>query len=172
MRIMTKYTILIMFVLSTFLVGCRSQIGDYTAAASISKDGFAKNTQQVTDLQGQEVKLWGYVDHGNLYGDESAKAVLGEWWSGEGPDANTWRFNLKAGENDAVGQSFAVSVPNDGGRDDLLRKFAADAQAGRPTRVFVTGRLATFEARTANDTLTGITLDVQSSGDVLLEPPG
>jgi hypothetical protein len=172
MRIMTKYTILIMFVLSTFLVGCRSQIGDYTAAASISKDGFARDAQQVTDLQGQEVKLWGYVDHGNLYGDESAKAVLGEWWSGEGPDDYTWRFNLKASQNDAIGQSFAVYVPNDAGRDELLRTFLADAQEQRPTKVFLTGKPFTFEAPTNAGVFTGLYLELNSSGDVLLEPPG
>ncbi len=49
------------------------------------------------------------------------KLILGDWWSGEGPDATTWRFNLKAEADDEVGHSFPVHVPNDPGRDDLLR---------------------------------------------------
>ena len=160
-----------MLVVATFLVGCNSQIGDYTAASSISKDGFARDEQQMIELHGQEIKLWGFVDHSNLYGDESARAILEDWWSGNGPDASTWRFNLKAGENDEAGHSFAVYVPNDPGRDDLLRVFLADAKAQRPTKVFVTGKLFTYEAPTNTASLTGIYLEVQSSNEVLLEPP-
>lgn len=144
---------------------------DYLAASSISRDGFAINDDEMRQLDGQEVMLWGYVDHGNLYGDESARELLGDWWSGDGPDASTWRFNLKAQADDAVGKSFAVTVPNDPGRDDLLRAFVADAQAGRPTKVFVTGRLATFDAPSSDRVRTGLMLDVPSSGDILLEAP-
>ena len=144
---------------------------DYRAASSISKSGFAINDDEMRQLDGQEVMLWGYVDHGNLYGDEGARAILGDWWSGDGPDASTWRFNLKAQAGDAVGDSFAVTVPNDEGRDALLQQFAADAQEGRPTRVFVTGRLATFDAPSSDRVRTGLTLDAQSSSDVLLQSP-
>jgi heat shock protein HslJ len=144
---------------------------DYRAASSISKNGFAINDDEIRQLDGQEVMLWGYVDHGNLYGDEGARAILGDWWSGDGPDAATWRFNLKAQADDAVGDSFAVTVPNDEGRVVLLRQFAADAQAGRPTRVFVTGRLATFDAPSSDRVRTGLTMDAQSSSDVLLQSP-
>lgn len=138
----------------------------YLAASSISKDGFASNAEKVRSLNGQEVKLWGFVDPSNLYGDEDAREILGDWWSGAGPDAATWRFNLKAQADDAVGKSFAVTVPNDAGRDELLQRFVADAQAQRPTRVFVTGRLATFEAPSSDRVRTGLMLDVQSSSDI------
>ena len=143
----------------------------YTAASSLTRNGFAKDGEQMRGLDGQVVKLWGFVDHGNLYGDEGAKAILGDWWSGEGPEASTWRFNLKGNAGDAVGESFAVHVPNDAGRDDLLRAFVADARAGRPTKVFVTGRLATFEAPSSDRVRTGLTMEVQSSSDILLEAP-
>lgn len=143
--------------------------GDYRAASSISRDGFAINDDEIRQLDGQEAMVWGYVDHGNLYGDEGARAILGDWWSGDGPDASTWRFNLKAQADDAVGKSFAVTVPNDAGRDALLRQFVADAQAQRPTRIFVTGRLTTFEAPSSDRVRTGLTLDVQSSSDITLE---
>jgi hypothetical protein len=56
-------------------------------------------------LQGGPVRLWGFVDHGNLYGDGRAKRVLAEWWSGYGPDADTWRFDLKGEADDPVGRS-------------------------------------------------------------------
>ncbi|MDX1417816.1 MAG: hypothetical protein R3293_26680, partial [Candidatus Promineifilaceae bacterium] len=126
-----KAVSLIGLIVLTCLVGCNRRIGDYTAASSISKEGFARDEQQLRELEGQEVKLWGFVDHGNLYGDESAKAILEEWWGGEGPDTSTWRFNLKAGESDEAGHSFSVFVPNDQGRDDLLRLFLSDARAQR-----------------------------------------
>ncbi|MDX1378892.1 MAG: hypothetical protein R3307_08590, partial [Anaerolineales bacterium] len=93
------------------------------------------------------------------------------WWGGEGPDTSTWRFNLKAGENDEAGHSFPVFVPNDQARDGLLRLFLSDARAQRATRVFVTGRIFTHDAPTNLANLTGIYMELQSSDDILLELP-
>ena len=168
---MNKYSIVIMLVLISGLVGCVTQIGDYTAASSISKDGFARDEQQIRELQGQEVKLWGFVDHRNLYGDEGAKAILEDWWSGDGPDASTWQFNMKARQNDEAGHSFPVYVPNDQVGDHLLQLFLADARAQRPTKVFITGRLFTFDAPANVNSLNGIYMELESTNDILLEPP-
>jgi hypothetical protein len=87
------------------------------------------------------------------------------------PDAATWCFDLKARENDEAGHSFAVHVPADDGRDDLLRAFLADARAQRPTRVFLKGRLFTFDAPTNVATRSGLYMQLQSSQDILLRPP-
>ena len=162
---------LAMLAVSLPLAGCQQQVGDYVAASSISRNGFARDGEQMRSLDGQVVKLWGFVDHANLYGDEGAKAILGDWWGGDGPDASTWRFNLKAQADDAAGSSFAVTVPNDAGRDALLRRFVADAQAQQPTKVFVAGRLSTFDAPSSDRVRTGWTMEVQSSDDILLESP-
>jgi hypothetical protein len=164
--------ILLMLIVITLLVGCNGQIGNYIAASTVSNGGFARDERQMQELQGQELRLWGFVDHSNLYGDESAKAILEEWWSGDGPDAFTWRFNLKVGKNDEAGHSFPVYVTNDKDRDDLLRLFVADARAQQPTRVFVTGRIFTNEAPTNITSLTGLHMELDSSSDILLEPPG
>ena len=86
---------------------------------------------------GREILVWGFVGPGNLYGDEGAKMILEECWSGEGSSAGTWRFNLKAHAEDKSGQSFPVYVPKDPGRDNLLKAFVAEAGKSRPTRVFV-----------------------------------
>ena len=163
--------LIIILVVATFLVGCSEQIGDYIAASSISENGFARDEEQVRELEGDEVNLWGFVDHANMYGDEGAKAILEEWWSGEGPSATTWRFNLKAREDDKVGQSFAVHGPNDEGRDNLLQAFVADARAQKPTRVFVKGRIFTFDAPANAISRTGLYMELLSSHDILLEPP-
>jgi len=66
----------------------------------MNRNGFAKS--------GQEVKLWDFVDHGNLYGDEGVKAILQEWWIGGGPTATSWHFNLKANADDAILSHFCV----------------------------------------------------------------
>ena len=168
---MNKYLSLILLVVTTFLVGCSEQIGDYMAASSISKDGFARDGKELREIHGQEVKLWGFIDHSNMYGDEGVKEILEDWWSGEGPSATTWRFNLKAKEDDGAGHSFAVHVPNDQGRDDLLRAFLADARAQTPTKVYVKGRIFTFDAPTNVAGRTGLYLELQSSQDILLELP-
>ncbi len=149
------------------LAGCNEQMGDYVAASSVSTDGFAKQTAQIVD--GQVVNLWGFVDHSNLYGNAGAQEILADWWSGPGRDDDTWRFNLKAEADDEAGHSFPVHVPNDAGRDDLLRAFLADARTQQPTRVLVTGRLYTFDAPTSATTLTGLRLELESSQDIVLE---
>lgn len=143
---------------------------DYIAASSFSKDGFARDAETIRELEGQMVKIWGFVDHNNLYGDEGAQAILGDWWSGTGPNDTTWRFNLKAQAHDAAGKSFAVYVPNDEGRDELLKAFLADARAQKPTKVFVKGTIFTFDAPTNAASLTGLRMDLSSSHDILLEP--
>lgn len=150
------------------IAGCSRPIAGYTAASSISRNGFAVDAGQARSLHGQAVAIWGYVDDGNLYGDAGAKKILGDWWSGEGPDATSWQFNLKANADDATGHSFAVYVPDDSGRDDLLEILAADARAQRPTKVFVKGKLYTFEAPGNFNRLTGLYMEVASSGDILL----
>jgi len=163
---------LLMFVLMPSLSGCSERIDGYMAAASISANGFALDGEAMRQAEGQTIRLWGFVDHANLYGNAGARLVLGDWWSGEGPDATAWRFNLKAHTEDKNGQSFPVYVPNDPRRDALLKKFMADAWAGRPTRVFVKGRLFTFAAPTQAGLLTGLYLKVDSSQDIRLKRSG
>ena len=170
---MNRYVglIIVILVVTALLVGCGGQIGNYTAASSISENGFARDEKHVRELEDQVVQIWGFVDRANMYGDEGAQEILGEWWGGEGPSATTWRFNLKAREDDEAGQSFAVHVPNDEGRDDLLRAFVADARAQEPTRVFVKGRIFTFDAPANAVSRTGLYMELQSSHDILLEAP-
>ncbi len=153
------------------IVSCGSPAGDYTPVSSISTHGFARNGEQMRRLAGQEIRLWGFVDHHNLFGDDDVRDILGDWWGGAGPDPATWSFHLKARAGDAAGQSFAVFVPNDEGRDEVLRTFRADAMAGRPTKVFVTGTLFTFDAPTNTRSLTGLYMRLGSSHDVLFDLP-
>lgn len=152
-------------------IGCEGPIGGYAPASSISRNGLARGGDAVRGLHGRVVEIWGFVDHGNLYGGEGAREVLGEWWSGAAADAAAWRFDLKAREDDAVGRSFPVHVLDDEGRDALLGVFVADARARRPTRVFVRGVLFTHAAPTHGATRTGLYLEVRSSHDISLEPP-
>ena len=157
--------------IALLLVGCQQRTDDYLAVASISESGFARDGGTMRKADGREARLWGYVDHGNLYGDEGVRKILGEWWSGAGPSAAVWRFNLKAKADDQTGHSFAVLIPNDAGRDALLRLFLADAQAGRPTKIFVKGRLFAFNAPTQGGVLTGLSMELQSSQDIKLGHP-
>ena len=168
---MNKYLGLIILAATLLLAGCSQQIGDYVAASSISRNGFARDAAAMRKLDGQEIKIWGFVDHDNLYGDEGAKEILGDRWSGEGLSPTTWRVDLKAKADDEAGHSFSVHVPNDPGRDDLLKAFVADARAGKPTRVFVKGRIFTFDAPTNVTPLTGLYMELQSSDNIRLQLP-
>ena len=161
----------VLILAGTSLLGCNEPGDGYLAASAITRRGFAQNGEVKRAIRDRDVRLWGYVDHANLYGDAGARAILGEFWSGEGPAAATWRFDLKAGQNDAAGQSFAVYVPNDAGRDEVLRAFVADARARRPTRVFLTGRVFTFAAPTNAVSLTGLYMVLRSSRDIRFRVP-
>jgi hypothetical protein len=166
---MKRYFLLMLLIGAMFLAGCVTPASGYLPAAAISQNGFATDAAAQHTADGKEIKLWGFVDHANLYGDADAQEILGEWWSGDGPSATAWRFNLMAHADDQAGQSFAVHVPNDEGRDELLRNFLADAEAQRPTKVFVTGRLFTFDAPTNLANRTGLVMELDSSQAILLE---
>ncbi|NEV61844.1 hypothetical protein [Thiorhodococcus minor] len=148
------------------LFGCAKRIHGYLPALEISHGGFARDEQAVREAIGHVVKVLGFVDHGNLYGNADVRAILGDWWSGEAPSATTWRFNLKSRATDRAGESFAVLAPNDAGRDRLLRVFLADAVAGRQTCVLLRGRLFAFEAPMNLGSRVGLRLEVASSEDI------
>jgi hypothetical protein len=166
---MNQHILLVLPVIAMLLVGCHARRSDYIPASAISQSGFARNSKEMRSINGQEIKLWGFVDYSNLYGDESAKRILQEWWSGAGPSATTWSFNLKGKADEAAGHSFSVQVPNDPGRDAWLKAFLANARAGRPTKVFVKGRIFTFNAPTNMMEHTGLYIELQSSQDIQLE---
>jgi len=153
------------------LAGRGEPAGEYLPVSAIARGGFVTDQEALAEVRGREIRLWGFVDQGNLYGDADAKRVLGEWWSGAGPDPDHWRFDLKARADDPVGHSLAVLVPNDPGRKDLLGRFVADARARRSTKIFVTGRLYSFHAPTQILDRTGLYLQVRSSQDIRLDPP-
>ena len=152
-------------------VGCRDTPSGYEPASSISKGGLARNPGKMRAIDGQEIRLWGFVDHGNLYGNDGAKAILDEWWSGYGPNAATWSFNLKADKDDKTGHSFRVTVPNDPGRDAILEAFVADARTRKPTKVYVKGRIFAFAMPTNAATLTGLSMTLECSRDIAFSMP-
>jgi hypothetical protein len=154
-----------------WITGCDEHLDGYIPVKEIARKGFLIEQQATGEFSGKEVRLRGYVDHGNLYGDNGVREILREWWAGEGPDAGSWRFNLKADADDALGHSFPVHVPDDAGADELLRKFVADARKQKPTKVFLKGTLFTYEAPSQGSTLTGLYLEVGSSQDIQLTPP-
>jgi hypothetical protein len=161
----------ITYLLAALSFGCNDQTGDYSAASSISEKGFARDVVEMQRVHGQEIKIWGLVDYSNLYGNHDAKTILGDWWSGDGPSPTTWRFNLKAGQGDEAGDSFPVLVPNDQGRDELLGVFVANARAEKPTKVYVKGKVFTFDAPTNVRDFTGLYIELQSSQDIRLGLP-
>lgn len=161
--------ILVAALVCNFLLsGCQEQNVDYIAASSITDGGLLRNSQKTQIINGQEIKVWGFVDTSNLYGNDEVKAVLKEWWGGYGPTSSTWSFNLKAQKNDKAGHSFQVTVPNDQGRDHVLETILADARAQRSTKVHLTGKVYTFAMPTNFANYTGLYMKLASSEDILL----
>ena len=140
------------------------------AATELTRRGFVRDQVRARGLEGHTIRVSGFVDHANLYGDRGAREILGDWWSGEDNDPATWRFKLKAHPNDEAGHSFAVHVRNDPDRRALLSAIAEDARVGRATKVYVTGTLRTFAAPTNAVMQTGIYLEVKTSSGVELAP--
>ena len=156
------------FALAVYLTACDRRSSDCEPIGGLARNGFARTADARPGDGAGEVCVWGYVDRSNLYGDASARRLLGDWWSGPAPSADSWRFDLLGQPDDAPGQGVAVHVPNDVGRDALLRGFAADADAGRATRVCARGRLVGTPAPTNLRTLTLLSLRPGSSNDIWL----
>lgn len=74
---------------------------DFTAA-ELTQCGFVRDEALARKLDGQTIRVRGFIDHANLYGDHAARATLGDWWSDEDSDPATWRFNLKAHPDDVA----------------------------------------------------------------------
>lgn len=98
------------------LTACVEEPDRYVAAAEITRQGFARDGAALRDLDDRTIRVSGFVDPANLYGDAAARGILAQWWAGEARDAATWSFNLKARESDGPGQSFTVFVRTDDGR--------------------------------------------------------
>jgi hypothetical protein len=154
--------LLVLFVsLPLLLVGCVDKSLDgYVPASSFSKKGFAKNREQALTNRGKVIKVWGYVDGANVFSKE---------WKDNSPEK--WRFKLKAKPWEDAGQSFSIHVPVDDGHDELVTLFVANHLINKPTRVFVTGRVSTFDAPMNLIRKTGLYMEVNSSKDILLEVP-
>ena len=107
------------------LGGCKDKpIAGYVPASSFSKKGFAKNREQVLALRGKVLKVWGYVDGGNVFPKD---------WGTNQP--GKWRFKLKSKPSDEVGQSFSIHIPVDDRHDELVALFEATDFADKPTRL-------------------------------------
>ncbi len=152
---------LIIMVAPLLLGGCvEKSMGGYMPASSFSKKGFAKNREQVLALRGKVLKVWGYVDGGNVFPKD---------WGDNQP--GKWRFKLKAKPSDDVGQSFSIHIPVDDRHEELVALLEATDFANKPTRVFVTGKLSTFDAPMNFVRKTGLSINVNSSKDILLKVP-
>lgn len=154
---------LAMLAMSLLLLGgCEEDkvIAGYMPASAISKDGFARDRDGALKMRGQQVKLWGYVDGSNVF-------PIG----GDDNRPGHWQFHLKAKTGDKAGGSFAVHVPVDDGHDELVALFEANDRIDKPTRVFVTGTLSTFDTRGNFNRRTGLELKVATSGHVQTQAP-
>ena len=132
-------------------------IGGYVPASSFSKKGFAKNREEALAHRGKVLKVWGYVDGSNVFPEECMDNQTGKW-----------RFHLKAKPSDHTGQSFAIHIPVDDGHDKLVALFKTNDLAQKSTRVFVTGKISTFDAPMNFVRETGLEMEVNSSKDILL----
>ncbi len=157
-------TLMIIFIMSLSVVimsGCHQQIGSYVAASSFSKNGFARNRKQMIRAHGTEINTWGFVDYSNIFADGV---------DGSHSHPTRWRFDLKAKPDDDAGSSFSIYLPKDDGRYRLLNTFIENEKKGRPTRVFVKGKIFTFDAPINFYLLTGLYMEVRSTLDIRLNP--
>jgi tetratricopeptide (TPR) repeat protein len=96
-------------VLGVLVCGCRAQAPDDALdLASISRNGLLAGGLDSAAVHGRTLTLAGFVDARNLYGDDAARRVLGDWWSGPGPGVGAWRREALAAFERYVG-----SMPDD-----------------------------------------------------------
>lgn len=154
--------------------GCDRRIGDYRPLSSmVNRSGFAVDRRRALELEGQEIRIWGYVDSLNVYSNPVAEHVPAGWHrvhaSHDG--AEVLRFDLVTSPSGRAGSGIHVYLPNNEGARMLMKSLAADRAAGTSTRVFVRGNVFTFDAPTNLSRHIGLYIVVKSSKDVLLEHP-
>ena len=113
------------------------------AAAEIARDGFARDPQAVRAMVGQRIEVRGFVDHGELYRDSGARAILAEYWSGEGTTPGTWRFDLKSA--DALAR-LPPSDRADGPQPKANRAAISSSRTPKARLSTATGRLCARRA--------------------------
>ena len=144
---------LMILIAPLFLGGCVDKsMGGYVPASSFSKQDFAKNRAEVLAHRGKVLTVWGYVDGGT---------VFPKHWGDNQP--GTWRFKLKAKHWDDMGQSFSINIPVDDRHDERVALFEATDFGDKPTSVFVTGKLSTFDAPLKLVRKTGLLMALNSS---------
>ena len=96
------------------LGGCKDKpIAGYVPEYSFRKKARQKPCEAL-GLRGKVLKVWGYVDGGNVFPKD---------WGTNQP--GKWRFKLKSKPSDEVGQSFSIHIPVDDRHDELVALFEA-----------------------------------------------
>ncbi|MEX1315898.1 MAG: hypothetical protein AB1Z22_02080 [Synechococcaceae cyanobacterium] len=172
-----RSTLISAFTCVTILVlvtGCDEQIGGYLPASSIStRTGFARNRKQALKMSGKEIKLWGYVDYSNVYADGAGDAVPTDWDQVHSHNLtpDMWRFDLMIRPDGEAGCGFAVYLRKHEDGKKLFAGFSTNERAGKPSRVYVKGKVFTFDAPTNLMGLTGLYMESELPNGVLLEHP-
>ena len=143
------------------LFGCGDdEIFDHVPAAAFSQSGFARARAKALKMRGREIKVWGFVDGSNVFPER-----------GEDNHHGHWHFHLKSKAKDQAGESFAIHIPVDEEHDNLVNLFEANDLASKPTRVFMTGNIFTFDTRVNFSLSTSFFMKANPSRDILLKTP-
>lgn len=155
------------------LLGCQPVLpvkNGYTSVSQITKNGFARDKNDIRKLEGKEVKIWGYLDTHNISLRENIIKNQPSWWSETPMDSNAY-FDLKSYiSNESIG-SIRVYVGRDSKKyKEIFKKFR-DAKESE-TIVYVIGKIHTFEAPMNFNTSVGVTIKVNSPSGISIEAMG
>ena len=131
-------------------------------ASSISRNGFARSRTRMKKLDGQVIRVCGYVDYSNFFPESL---------DGRGVYTNVWRFNMKSAPDDAAGKSFGIRVKKDEARSTIQQRIRDNMLAGKPTKVYISGKVSTYDLSTNFRRLTGFHIDVSSSTGISFQEP-
>ena len=125
-------------------------INNYQPLASIVyKNGSAIDEEQIKKLEGKTIKVWGYIDRGNILLDEKIARVF-----------------IQRDFNDPLG--YGVGIKLYGNRENYKKLFdkIKDTDEDRPIKILVKGKLYTFNKITNFSSSKGVGLEVFNVKDI------
>ena len=125
-------------------------ISGYKHLESITHEGFAKDNNEISKLDGKVVKLWGYLDREHV-------STCG---------LSSWYFSLKSDKSSFSGNSIHVNTPADYKFSSIYNNIRTMDKNSRKREVLIKGTLHTFESFKNFSTAKGVEIDVNSPEDI------
>jgi hypothetical protein len=140
-------------------------IDNHASLSKYIKNGYGRNLSMIDEMNGKEVKLWGYVDYERMALEPGTIDSQPEHWTDSSED-DFWHFYIKRHPEDASSESILVTMPKTREYRKLFEKIRDMENVNRSKLVFVTGIFNVYKADIVGRMERVITVDVTSPSGI------